>query len=108
MLEVSEDQLLHGAMRARLLQPEKQAIYRKRKWVAEQTMGQIKDSLGFRGVTMRGKAYARAQWLFVCAVHNVMKAVRFIARKREATMQEIEATVVLRKLPRNPPSFSFN
>ena len=108
VLEVSEDQLLHGAMRARLLQPEKQAIYRKRKWVAEQTMGQIKDSLGFRGVTMRGKAYARAQWLFVCAVHNVMKAVRFIARKREATMQEIEAAVVLRKLPRNPPSFSFN
>ena len=97
VLEVSEDQLLHGEMRARLLQPEKQAIYRKRKWVAEQTMGQIKESLGFRGVTMRGKAYARAQWLFVCAVHNVMKAVRFIAHAREATMKEVEATVALRK-----------
>jgi transposase len=99
VLEVSADQLLHGEMRARLLQPEKQAIYRKRKWVAEQTMGQIKESLGFRGVTMRGKAYARAQWLFVCAVHNVMKAVRFIARAREAMIQEVEATIGLRKLP---------
>jgi hypothetical protein len=98
MLEVSEDQLLHGEMRARLKQPEKQVIYRKRKWVAEQTMGQIKESLGFRGVTVRGKAYARAQWLFVCAVHNVMKAVRFIAQRREATMKEVEATVALGKL----------
>jgi transposase len=108
VLEVSEDQLLHGEMRARLLQPEKRAIYRKRKWVAEQTMGQIKESLGFRGVTMRGKAYARAQWLFVCAVHNVMKAVRFIAQTREATIKEVEATLALRKLSQNPPSISFN
>ena len=31
--------------------------------------------------------FARAQWLFVLAVHNVMKAVRFLAtlkRKEEA------------------------
>lgn len=99
VLAVNESQLLHGEMRARLKQPEKQAIYRKRKWVAEQTMGQIKEGLGFRGVTMRGKTYARAQWLFVCAVHNVMKAVRFIAQAREAMIKEVEATVALRKLP---------
>jgi hypothetical protein len=65
-------------MRARLKQPEKQAIYRKRKWVAEQVFGQIKGGLGFRDLTMRGQDLARAQWLFVCAVHNVMKAVRHI------------------------------
>ena len=87
VLAVSEDQLLHGEMWARLQQPEKQAIYRKRKWVAEQTMGQIKESLGFRGVTLRGENYARAQWLLVCAVHNVMKAVRFIAQRREALIK---------------------
>jgi hypothetical protein len=66
-------------MRARLKQPEKQAIYRKRKWVAEQVFGQIKGGLGFRDLTMRGQDLARAQWLFVCAVHNVMKAVRHIS-----------------------------
>jgi transposase len=107
VLEANEDQLLHGEMRARLLQPEKQAIYRKRKWLAEQNIAQIKDGLGFRGITMRGKVYARAQWLFACAVHNVMKAVRFLARKREATMQEIKSTMVLKKLIRNPTSISF-
>jgi transposase len=95
VLEVSADQLLHGEMRARLLQPEKQAIYRKRKWVAEQTIGQLKESLGFRCVTMREEPYARAQWLFVCAVHNVMKAVRFISREREKLLVDASVNVAL-------------
>ncbi len=80
---IKRKQLIRSEMRARLKKPEKQAIYRKRKWVAEQVIGQIKDGLGFRGVTMRGKEYACGQWLFTCAVHNVMKAVRFIAVSRK-------------------------
>ena len=67
---------------ARLKMPEKQAVYRKRKWVAEQKIGQIKEGMGFRGATMRGEVYARAQWLLARAVHNLLKAVRFIARLR--------------------------
>ncbi len=82
-LLVKRKQLIGAEMRARLKKPERQAIYRKRKWVAEQVIGQIKDGLGFRGVTMRGKEYARGQWLFACAVHNVMKAVRFISGLRK-------------------------
>jgi transposase len=78
-LLVKRKQLIRAEMRARLKQPEKQAIYRKRKWVAEQVFGQIKDGMGFRGVTVRGVDFARAQWLFACAVHNVMKAVRHIS-----------------------------
>jgi hypothetical protein len=89
-LVVEEDQLLLGEMRARLKKPDKQAIYRKRKWVAEQPMGQIKEGMGFRGITVRGDDYARGQWLLVCAVHNVMKAVRFVAGLRKAgTMEAI-------------------
>jgi len=85
-LLVKRKQLIRGEMRSRLKKPEKQAIYRKRKWVVEQVIGQIKDGLGFRGVTMRGQEFARAQWLLVCAVHNVLKAVRFIAncKRRKA------------------------
>lgn len=78
ILLVKRKQLTKAEMRARLKKPEKQAIYRKRKWVAEQVFGQIKDGLAFRGTTMRGKEQARAQWLFACAVHNVLKAVRYI------------------------------
>ena len=88
-LLVKKKQLIRAEMRARLKKPEKQAIYRKRKWVAEQVMGQIKEGLGFRAVTVRGKMYARAQWFFACAVHNVMKAVRFIAASRELKPMEV-------------------
>jgi len=85
-LLVKKKQLTRGEMRARLKETEKQAIYRRRKWVAEQVIGQIKEGMGFRGVTVRGEEFACAQWLFACAVHNVMKAVRFVAglRRREA------------------------
>jgi hypothetical protein len=83
-LLVKRKQLIRAAMRARLKDAEKQAIYRKRKWVAEQVIGQIKEGLGFRRVTVRGEEFARAQWLFTCAVHNVMKAVRFIADLRKS------------------------
>jgi len=87
-LLVKRKQLIRAEMRARLKKPEKQAIYRKRKWVAEQVIGQIKGSLGFTGVTVRGEGSARAQWLFVCAVHNVMKAVRYVSNlRRKETVQ---------------------
>ncbi len=87
-LVVEENQLLLGEMRARLKKPEKHAVYRKRKWVAEQPIGQIKEGMGFRGVTMGGDDYACGQWRFICAVHNVMKAVRFIANSRKSGAME--------------------
>lgn len=90
-LLINSKQLIRAEMRYRLKKPEKQAIYRKRKWVAEQVIGQIKDGLGFRGVTMRGEEYARGQWLFTCAVHNVMKAVRFISGIRKRNTVSVEA-----------------
>ena len=85
ILLVKKKQLIRAEMRARLKQPEKQAIYRKRKWVAEQVFGQIKAGMGFREFTMRGEDITRAQWLFACAVHNVMKAVRHISGQRKET-----------------------
>ena len=60
-----------------------EAIYKKRKWVAEQVFGQIKAGMGFQEFTMRGEDITRAQWLFACAVHNVMKAVRHISGQRK-------------------------
>jgi transposase len=87
-LIMEENQLLLGEMRARMKKPEKHEVYRKRKWVAEQPIGQIKDGMGFREVTMRGDDYARGQWRLVCAVHNVMKAVRFITGLRKSAKME--------------------
>jgi transposase len=77
-LLVKRRQIVCGEMRFRLKLPEKADIYRRRKWVGEQVFGNIKEGMGFRGVTMRREVFARAQWLFTCAVHNVIKAMRFI------------------------------
>jgi transposase len=92
-LLVKKKQLIRAEMRARLKRPEKRSIYRKRKWVAEQTIGQIKEGMGFRAVTVRGQGFARAQWLFALAVHNVMKAVRFITRIRKPKIMEAQVAV---------------
>ena len=92
-LLVKRKQLIRAEMRARLKKPEKQAIYRKRKWVAEQVIGQIKGGLGFRELTMRGHDLARAQWLFACAVHNVMKAVRYIIHIRKLKTMGAQVSV---------------
>jgi len=86
---VNRKQIMKAEMRARLKKPENQAIYRRRKWVVEQVIGQIKEGMGFRGVTMRGKLFALAQWLIACAVHNLMKAVRFIAELRKLRTMEV-------------------
>jgi transposase len=89
-LLVKREQLIRAEMRARMKKPEKQAIYRKRKWVAEQVIGQIKGGLGFRELTVRREKSARAQWLFALAVHNVLKAVRFITNMRKPTITEAQ------------------
>lgn len=90
-LLVKRKQLIRAEMRARLKKPEKQAIYRKRKWVAEQVIGQIKVGLGFRELTVRGKEFACAQWLFTCSVHNIMKAVRYISGLRRKEVVPVVA-----------------
>jgi len=84
-LLVKKKQLTRSEMRARLKDPEKEVVYRKRKWVAEQNIGNIKEGMGFRGFTVRGKEFVRGQWLFVLAVHNVMKAVRFLTNSKRRT-----------------------
>jgi hypothetical protein len=61
--------------------------------VGEQPFGQIKEGMGFRGVTMRGKVFARAQWLFTCAVHNVIKAMRFILNGGIGRRKEMASAV---------------
>jgi len=78
---------------ARLKDPVKQAIYRKRKWLAEQVIGQIREGLGFRGFTARGEEFARAQWLFVSALHNVMKALRYLKQLREPKTMEAQVAM---------------
>jgi hypothetical protein len=63
------------AMRRRLKTPEGIAAYRQRGHIAETPHGNIKHNMGIRQLSLRGKARAGAEWTFICAVHNLFKAI---------------------------------
>ncbi|MEZ4320716.1 MAG: transposase [Myxococcota bacterium] len=63
-------------MRAKLKRSEGREQYRARKWMVEPVFGQIKEAMGFRHMTRRGLQAARAEWGFVCTVHNLLKLWR--------------------------------
>ena len=50
-----------------------QAVYRKRKHIAEPPFGWIKSVLGFRSFSLRGFAKVTAEWNLVCLALNVRR-----------------------------------
>jgi transposase len=63
------------AMRERLKTPDGITAYRQRGHIAETPHGHIKHNMGLRQLSMRGKRKASAEWEFICAVHNLFKAL---------------------------------
>ena len=63
------------AMRERLKTDDGIAAYRQRGHIAETPHGHIKHNMGLRQLSVRGKAKASAEWTFICAVHNLFKAL---------------------------------
>jgi len=62
---------------ARKLKTERgRAAYARRKTIVEPVFGQMQTVQGTRQLQLRGKAAARAQWRFHCAVHNLLKLHR--------------------------------
>jgi transposase len=63
------------AMRERLKTEDGIAGYRHRGHIAETPHGHIKHNMGLRQLSVRGKRKASAEWEFICAVHNLFKAL---------------------------------
>jgi transposase len=63
------------AMRERLKTDDGIAAYRQRGHIAETPHGHIKHNMGLRQLSVRGKAKASAERTFICAVHNLFKAL---------------------------------
>lgn len=63
------------AMRGRLKTEAGIEAYRQRGHIAETPHGHIKHNMGLRQLPVRGKAKASAEWTFICAVHNLFKAI---------------------------------
>lgn len=60
-------------MAYRLKTPEGKALYRLRKQTVEPVFGIIKEVLGFRRFSMRGKEKAETEWCLVCLSYNLKK-----------------------------------
>ena len=63
------------AMRERLKTDDGIAAYRQRGHIAETPHGHIKHNMGIRQLSVRGTPKASAEWTFICAVHNLFKAL---------------------------------
>lgn len=63
------------AMAARLATPDGITAYHQRGHIAETPHGHIKHNMRFRQLSMRGKPKAAAEWTFICAIHNLAKAI---------------------------------
>jgi hypothetical protein len=62
-------------MRERLETPDGIEACRQRGHIAETPHGHIKHNMGIRQLSVRGEAKAAAEWTFICAVHNLFKAI---------------------------------
>jgi transposase len=63
-------------MRSKLAEPAGRAVYKMRKAIVEPVFGQTKQARGFRRFSFRGLANVCAEWLLVCATHNLLKIFR--------------------------------
>ena len=65
-----------GRMARKLTTKRGRAEYARRKTSVEPVFGQLKEVLGFRRFSLRGKEKVDAEWHLVCAVHNIGKLFR--------------------------------
>jgi transposase len=67
------DATMKEQMRYRLKTEEGKALYNLRKQTVEPVFGIIKEVLGFRRFSLRGKAKAETEWTLVCLSYNLKK-----------------------------------
>lgn len=65
-----------GRMERKLRTKSGRAHYGRRKVIVEPVFGQIKEAMGFRRFSLRGKEKVSAEWHLVCAVHDLAKLFR--------------------------------
>jgi len=73
---IPKDLSRRGRMERKLTTKKGHDHYARRKVIAEPVFGQIKEAMGFRRFSLRGKAKVSAEWHLVCAVHDLGKLFR--------------------------------
>jgi transposase len=67
-------------MAHRLQTPEGKALYKQRKQTVEPVFGIIKEVLGFRRFSMRGKEKAETEWSLICLSYNLKKIFKLAGK----------------------------
>jgi transposase len=73
---IPEDATRRERMARKLRTKKGRAHYARRKVIVEPVFGQIKEAMGFRRFSLRGKDKVGAEWHLVCAVHDLGKLFR--------------------------------
>jgi transposase len=68
--------LVRQRMEEKLVDPDNQALYRKRQTSIEPVFGNIKGNRGYRRFARRGMTAVSSEWRLICATHNLMKLWR--------------------------------
>ncbi len=68
--------LVRQRMEEKLVDPDNQALYRKRQTSIEPVFGNIKANRGYRRFVRRGLEAVNSEWRLICATHNLMKLWR--------------------------------
>lgn len=85
---VTENSTTRERMKAKVLTDEGRAKYGLRKETAEPVFGQIKQCMGFRQFSMRGRKACEGEWSLVCTAHNLLKLFRYGNAARKSQAQE--------------------
>ena len=73
---IPDDLSPRGRMERKLRTKNGRDHYRRRKFIVEPVFGQVKEAMGFRRFSLRGKEKVNAEWHLVCAVHDLGKLFR--------------------------------
>ncbi|MFV2064530.1 MAG: transposase [Chloroflexota bacterium] len=73
---IPRDLSRRGRMARKLRTKSGRAHYARRKVIVEPVFGQVKEAMGFRRFSLRGKTKVTAEWHLVCASHDLAKLFR--------------------------------
>lgn len=59
-------------------------VYRQRKMTVEPVFGIIKEVMGFRRFSLRGKEQAQAEWTLVCTAYNLKRLFNLINQRQKS------------------------
>lgn len=80
-LRIYDDIHLLHKMRTKLDTQEGKSIYRKRMFIIEPVIGNIKHNLGFRQFFLRGMHKTKAELSLIAIGHNLLKIAKFVKRE---------------------------